>query len=164
MKTKYFEYNKNPNGEKYMEVTMEEFQRDVMETKGRYYISFGTSVLECSYEYYKKEEERKRHVRYISAISDGVYPKFTELTDRTNSTELTLTEEEMFEQVENNLFFEKALKYIEKYPQENQEIFRMVVIDGKTKEEASKVIGKTRQSVSRKMNLVIDDINKHFVK
>ena len=34
MSVKYFEYNTNPNGEKYMEVTMEEFQRDVMETEG----------------------------------------------------------------------------------------------------------------------------------
>lgn len=66
MSVKYFEYNTNPNGEKYMEVTMEEFQRDVMETKGRYYISFGTSVLECSYEVYKKMI-KKRIILTISA-------------------------------------------------------------------------------------------------
>jgi len=164
MSVKYFEYNTNPNGEKYMEVTMEEFQRDVMETEGRYYISFGTSVLECSYEDYKKEEKRKRHVRYISAISDGVYPTFSELNDRTNSSELTVSEEEMFEQVENNLFYEKVMKYIEKYSQEDQKIFKIVVIYGKTKEEASKAVGKTRQSTGRKINLMIDNINKHFAK
>lgn len=164
MSVKYFEYNTNPNGEKYMEVTMEEFQRDVMETEGRYYISFGTSVLECSYEDYKKEEKRKRHVRYISAISDGVYPTFSELNDRTNSSELTVSEEEMFEQVENNLFYEKVMKYIEKYSQEDQKIFKIVVIDGKTKEEASKAVSKTHQSTGRKINLMIDNINKHFAK
>ena len=34
MCVKYFEYNNNQNGEKYMEVTKEEFQRDVIETEG----------------------------------------------------------------------------------------------------------------------------------
>ena len=56
------------------------------------------------------------------------------------------------------------MKYIEKYSQEDQKIFKIVVIDGKTKEEASKAVGKTRQSTGRKINLMIDNINKHFAK
>jgi len=158
MSVKYFEYNNNPNGEKYMEVTKEEFQRDVIETEGRFYISFGTSVFECSYEDYKKEEKRKRHVRYISAIADGVYPRFTELTDRTDSSQLTITEEEMFERAENNVLLEIVLKYVARFPQEDQKIFKMVIMDGKSQEIAGDTFGKSQQCISYKIKSMLGEI------
>ncbi len=61
MKVKYFEYNSDQNGEKYIEVSEEKFIKDVIITEGRFYISFGNSVLECSESEYKEEAKRKRH-------------------------------------------------------------------------------------------------------
>ena len=59
MKIKYFEYNNDPNGEKYIEVSEEKFIKDVMITEGRFYISFGNFVLECREKEYRCGLTRK---------------------------------------------------------------------------------------------------------
>lgn len=70
METKYFEYNRTSSKGKYMEVTEAEFQRDVIESEGRYYISFGTCVLECNEKEYREyANERNRH-KYLSQNSE----------------------------------------------------------------------------------------------
>lgn len=89
-------------------------------------------------------EAQKQDVRYISAIADGVYPKFTELTDRTDSSQLTITEEEMFERAENNVLLENVLKYVAVFPREDQGIFKMVLIDGKSQEVVGDAFGKSQ--------------------
>ena len=70
METKYYEYNSTSAKGKYMEVTEAEFQSDVMESEGRFYIPFGTSVLECSEKEYREyANERNRH-KYLSQNSE----------------------------------------------------------------------------------------------
>ena len=68
MKVRYFEYNSDQNGEKYIEVSEEKFIKDVIITEGRFYISFGNFVLECSESEYKEEAKRKRHTRFLFRI------------------------------------------------------------------------------------------------
>lgn len=102
MKVKYFEYNNDPNGEKYIEVSEEKFIKDVMITEGRFYISFGNSVLECSESEYKEDSKSKRHTRYISSLNDRVYPTFAELDERNGSV---IAEEDMFEGIEDKILF-----------------------------------------------------------
>lgn len=159
MKVKYFEYNNDSNGEKYIEVSEEKFIKDVIITEGRFYISFGNSILECSEDEYKEETKRKRHTRYISSLSDGVYPTFAELDERNSSV---IAEEEIFECIEDKILFQNALSYLMTFSPEDQKVFTMVVLEGKSETEAALVIGKTQQSVSYKIKTMLLKIAKHF--
>lgn len=84
MKVRYFEYNSDQNGEKYIEVSEEKFIKDVMITEGRFYISFGNFVLECSESEYKEEAKYcrmkanlKRHTHLITRILPVCYSRLT---------------------------------------------------------------------------------------
>lgn len=159
MKVKYFEYNNNPNGEKYIEVSEEKFIKDVIITEGRFYISFGNFVLECSESEYKEEAKSKRHARYVSAFSDGVYPTFAELNERNGSI---IAEEDMFEGIEDKILFQNVLSYLTTFSSEDQKVFKMVVLEGKSETETALAIGKTQQSVSYKIKAMLLKIAKHF--
>lgn len=106
MKVRYFEYNNDQNGEKYIKVSEEKFIKDVMITEGRFYISFGNFVLECSESEYKEEAKCKKHTRYISSLSDGVYPMFEKL-DKNNSS--FIFDEDKFECIEDKILFQNVL-------------------------------------------------------
>lgn len=159
MKVKYFEYNNNPNGEKYIEVAEEKFIKDVIITEGRFYISFGNFVLECSESEYKDEAQCKRHARYVSSLSDGVYPMFAELDERNGSI---IAEEDMFEGIEDKILFQNVLSYLTTFSPEDQKVFKMVVLEGKSETETALAIGKTQQSVSYKIKAMLLKIAKHF--
>ncbi len=159
MKVRYFEYNSDQNGEKYIEVSEEKFIKDVMITEGRFYISFGNFVLECSESEYKEEAKRKRHTRYISSLSDGVYPTFEELDENNSSV---IFYEDMFESIEDKILFQNVLSYLMTFSQEEQNVFKMVVLEGKSETEAALAIGKTQQSVSYKIKAMLCRIAKHF--
>lgn len=159
MKVRYFEYNNDPNGEKYIEVSEEKFIKDVIITEGRFYISFGNFVLECSESEYKEEAKRKRHTRYISSLSDGIYPTFEELDENNSSV---IFYEDMFEGIEDKILFQNVLSYLLTFSPEEQKVFKMVVLEGKSETEAALAIGKTQQSVSYKIKAMLLKIAKHF--
>jgi len=62
---KYFIYNNTPICGKYTEVSEKEFKDTVMDVEGRYYISFGNSVLECSESEYKDYASRRNRHKYL---------------------------------------------------------------------------------------------------
>lgn len=159
MKVKYFEYNDDQNGEKYIEVSKEKFIKDVIITEGRFYISFGNSVLECSESEYKEEAKRKRHTRYISSLSDGVYPTFEEFDENNSSATF---DEDRLECIEDKIMFQNILSYLMTFSPEEQKVFKMVVLEGKAETEAALMIGKTQQSVSYKIKTMLCRIAKHF--
>ena len=130
-----------------------------MITEGRFDISFGNSVLECSESKYKEEAKSKRHTRYISAFSDGVYPTFAELDEINGSIN---AEEDMFEDVEDKILFQNILSYLMTFPSEYQKVFKMVVLEGKSETETALEIGNTQQSVSYKIKVMLLKIAKHF--
>ncbi len=132
MKVRYFEYNSDQNGEKYIEVSESE---------------------------YKEESKRKRHARYISSLSDGVYPTFEELDENNSSV---IFYEDMFESIEDKILFQNVLSYLMTFSQEEQNVFKMVVLEGKSETETALVIGKTQQSVSYKIKAMLLKIAKHF--
>lgn len=50
---KYYVYSNTFESGKYTEVSEKEFKDTVIDFEGRYYISFGNAVLECSEQEYK---------------------------------------------------------------------------------------------------------------
>lgn len=161
MSVKYFEYNTNPNGEKYMEVTMEEFQRDVMETEGRYYISFGTSVLECSYEVYKKNDKEKNHSDYISKDASGKKPvvisfeqyrleKGQDITEVIEDTNVNV-EIECYEKYQYELLY-KALAQLD---EDERRIILELFWNKKTQIALAKIDGISRQTLNEKQKRIL---------
>lgn len=164
MSDKYFEYNTNPNGEKYMEVTMEEFQRDVMETKGRYYISFGTSVLECSYEDYKKNDKEKNHSDYISKDASGKKPvvisfeqyrleKGQDITEVIEDTNVNV-EIECYEKYQYELLY-KALAQLD---EDELELVKSLYWNMLSQREVGEYSGETQQSISKKNKAILEKL------
>lgn len=164
MSVKYFEYNTNPNGEKYMEVTMEEFQRDVMETKGRYYISFGTSVLECSYEDYKKNDKEKNHSDYISKDASGKKPvvisfeqyrleKGQDITEVIEDTNVNV-ESECYEKYQYELLY-KALAQLD---EDELELVKSLYWNMLSQREVGEYSGETQQSISKKNKAILEKL------
>ena len=164
MKTKYFEYNSIPNGEKYMEVTMEKFQRDVMETEGRYYISFGTSVLECSYEDYKKNDKEKNHSDYISKDASGKKPvvisfeqyrleKGQDITEVIEDTNVNV-ESECYEKYQYELLY-KALAQLD---EDELELVKSLYWNMLSQREVGEHSGETQQSISKKNKVILEKL------
>lgn len=164
MSVKYFEYNTNPNGEKYMEVTMEEFQRDVMETEGRYYISFGTSVLECSYEDYKKNDKEKNHSDYISKDASGKKPvvisfeqyrleKGQDITEVIEDTNVNV-ESECYEKYQYELLY-KALAQLD---EDELELVKSLYWNMLSQREVGEYSGETQQSISKKNKAILEKL------
>ncbi|MBQ7008094.1 MAG: sigma-70 family RNA polymerase sigma factor [Ruminococcus sp.] len=164
MSVKYFEYNTNPNGEKYLEVTMEEFQRDVMETEGRYYISFGTSVLECSYEDYKKNDKEKNHSDYISKDASGKKPvvisfeqyrleKGQDITEVIEDTNVNV-ESECYEKYQYELLY-KALAQLD---EDELELVKSLYWNMLSQREAGECSGETQQSISKKNKAILEKL------
>ena len=164
MKTKYFEYNTNPNGEKYMEVTMEEFQRDVMEAEGRYYISFGTSVFECSYEDYKKNDKEKNHSDYISKDASGKKPvvisfeqyrleKAQDITEVIEDTTVNV-EIECYEKYQYELLY-KALAQLD---ENEKEIVKSLYWEMLSQCEVGKRNSETQQSIGKKNKKILEKL------
>lgn len=64
MKTKYYEFNRNGGSEKYSEITEREYLKAKKE-ENRWFISFGSSVLECDKSQYEAYFSAKDHKDYI---------------------------------------------------------------------------------------------------
>ena len=64
MKTKYYEYNRHGDCEKYSEFTESEYLK-AREDKNRWFISFGDSVLECEESEYMDYFSEKNHSDYM---------------------------------------------------------------------------------------------------
>ena len=69
MKTKYYQYNKS-SGEKYSEFTEEEYLVAKMD-ENRWFISFGSCVLECMEAEYRAYFSEKNHADYTQRDKNG---------------------------------------------------------------------------------------------
>lgn len=111
MKVKYFEYNNDPNGDKYIEVSEEKFIKDVMITEGRFYISFGNFVLECGEKEYRNYAvERNRH-KYLSQDRNK---KTVNLISLEDVSEKLLVDESWEDNIIENIAFDAEKEKLQK--------------------------------------------------
>jgi hypothetical protein len=78
METKYFEYSRNGENEKYSEFTEDEYLK-AKEDESRRFISFGNSVLECEKSQYTDYFTQKNHGEY--AQKDKNWKKVIPVSD-----------------------------------------------------------------------------------
>ena len=164
MIVKYFEYNNNQNGEKYMEVTKEDFQKDVIETEGRFYISFGTSVMECEEHEHKKDKKEKEHSEYISKDASGKKPTILSLDDYKLKTGIDITEviEDTTVNVEDECYkkyqYELLYAALAQLDEEELELVKSLSWDMLSQREVGECSGETQQSISKKNKGILDEL------
>lgn len=164
MIVKYFEYNNNQNGEKYMEVTKEDFQKDVIETEGRFYISFGTSVMECEEHEHKKDKKEKEHSEYISKDASGKKPTILSLDDYKLKTGIDITEviEDTTVNVEDECYkkyqYELLYAALAQLDEEELELVKSLYWDMLSQREVGECSGETQQSISKKNKGILDEL------
>ncbi len=164
MSVKYFEYNNNQNGEKYMEVTKEDFQKDVIETEGRFYISFGTSVMECEEHEHKKDKKEKEHSEYISKDASGKKPTILSLDDYKLKTGIDITEviEDTTVNVEDECYkkyqYELLYAALAQLDEEELELVKSLYWDMLSQREVGECSGETQQSISKKNKGILDEL------
>lgn len=150
VKTKYYEYNPDSNGDKYVEVSRRQFEKNVINNPKRYYISFGDSVLECEKDYFLKYSSQRRHSRYISEIRDGVKPVFEEYHDDLEDGDMSYTavEEAQNEIVENGIKM-KGYKFAAALPVKERKIFTMYYLNNFTQQEIADEFSTSQQNISK---------------
>ena len=164
MSVKYFEYNNNQNGEKYIEVTKEDFQKDVIETEGRFYISFGTSVMECEEHEHKKDKKEKEHSEYISKDASGKKPTILSLDDYKLKTGIDITEviEDTTVNVEDECYkkyqYELLYAALAQLDEEELELVKLLYWDMLSQREVGECSGETQQSISKKNKGILDEL------
>lgn len=164
MSVKYFEYNNNQNGEKYMEVTKEDFQKDVIETEGRFYISFGTSVMECEEHEHKKDKKEKEHSEYISKDASGKKPTILSLDDYKLKTGIDITEviEDTTVNVEDECYkkyqYELLYAALAQLDEEELELVKSLYWDMLSQREVGECSSETQQSISKKNKGILDEL------
>lgn len=164
MKTKYFEYNSNPDEGKYLEVTKEEFQRDVIETEGRFYISFGTSVMECEEHEHKKDKKEKEHSEYISKDASGKKPTILSLDEYKLKTGMDITEviEDTTVNVEDECYkkyqYELLYAALAQLDQDELELVNLIYWDELSQRDVGECFGGTQQSISKKNRRILDEL------
>ena len=157
---RYYIYSKPMSKEKYTEVTEEQFIAEVIDTEGRYYISFGDSLLECSYEQFKADKAEKDHSRYISQLSTGEYPSFLSFDEAMDKYEDTSAAEDS-EAIHENAVLASFWSYVSTLPKIKQIILIMFYREGKSQVDISKTVGKTQQAVSYICRSTISNFNKN---
>ena len=145
---RYYIYSKPMSKEKYTEVTEEQFVAEVIDTEGRYYISFGDSLLECSYEQFKADKAEKDHSRYISQLSTGEYPSFMSFDEAIDKYEDTSAAEDS-EAIHENAVLASFWAYVSTLTEDKQLILTLYYRYGISQTEIAKRIGKTKQYISK---------------
>ena len=149
MKIKYFEFNCNPNEGKYMEVTKEEFQRDVISTEGRFYISFGTCVLECSekdYRDYASERNRKKYLTENSQKKKVVVVSIDDVNEQSLANDEW--EDELLDKVTMDVAKPKLRIALAQLTEYERFLITEYFYNGRKQIEIANAIGQKRQTVT----------------
>ena len=157
---RYYIYSKPGSREKYTEVTEEQFISEVIDTEGRYYISFGDSILESSYEQFKEDKAEKDHARYISQLSTGEYPSFLSFDEGMDKMAET-SDDEDGEAIHEKAVLASFWHYVSTLSELKRTVLTMFYYDGKSQVEIAKSVGKSQQNISYICKSSIDNFNKN---
>ena len=149
MKVRYFEYSNVTDGEKYIEVSEEKFIKDVMITEGRFYISFGNFVLECSERQYRDYAvERNRH-KYLFQDSNK---KTVNLISLEDVSEKLLADESWEDNIIESIAFDAEKEKLQKALSELNEhelfLIHEYFYNNRRQSEIADLIGESQQTIS----------------
>ena len=149
MKVKYFEYNNDQNGEKYIEVSEEKFIKDVIITEGRFYISFGNFVFECSErEYRDYAVERNRH-KYLSQDRNKKTVNLVSIEDVSEKFLLDESwEDEIIESIAFDTEKEKLQKALSELNEHELFLIHEYFYNNRKQSEIADLIGESQQTIS----------------
>ncbi len=150
---KYFIYSNIPVSGKYTEVSEKEFKDTVIDAEGRYYISFGNSVLECSESEYKDYASRRNRHKYLDKEAKKKKVVVISIED-TSLKELSdeTAEEEIIEKSLLELNKAKLKKALSLLDDNERGLVTAYYFKGMTQEKIAKAVGKNQQTISYQIN------------
>ncbi|MDE5885382.1 MAG: sigma-70 family RNA polymerase sigma factor [Oscillospiraceae bacterium] len=161
METRYFEYNTNPADGKYTEVSEEQFIRDVMENKNRFYIPMGTVVFECTEKEFRRYRKERNHHVYLEKIEAEenviLLPINEEICE---IPALEYSEEELIEKAYTSIQKEVLRKALQTLGEDERRLIHLRYYLEMTQEEIAELIGKTQQSISYEIGAVLNKLHK----
>jgi hypothetical protein len=158
METKYFEYSRNGDNEKYSEFTEDEYLK-AREDESRRFISFGNSVLECEKSQYTDYFTQKNHGEYAQkdknwkkvipvSLEEYTYDGNYEQKIIKDSTAVPF-EEQISEQLSLEQDLGKLKKIMQKLkPYEREIIFQIFWLNESQKSLGDKY-GKSQQNMNK---------------
>lgn len=150
---KYYVYSNTFESGKYTEVSEKEFKDTVIDFEGRYYISFGNAVLECSEQEYKDYASKKNRHKYLDKEAKKkkvVVISIEETTLKELSDETA--EEEIIEKAMLEFNKAKLKKALSLLDDADRNLVTAYYFKGMTQEMIAKIIGKNQQTVSYQIN------------
>ena len=152
MKTKYFEYAKSGNGEKYVEVTLEQFATDIIKSDKRFYISFGDSAMECEEKEYRAyAKERNRH-RYLLQNSQKRIVEIISLDDVDENQLLTDSFED---DIAAKIMQESLSQAVKQLSDSERLLLQRRFFENRTEKSIGEEFGENQQVISARINALL---------
>ena len=152
--SKYFIYSDTPENGKDTEVAEEEFKSQVMNSDGRYYISFGDSVLECSKEEHISHAKNRNRHSYLNKTKKKIIVVSIEDIDPIYLSEDTI-EEEIMEKAFLRMNLEKLRKALSLLSDYEQYLIQAYFFERMTQKKIGELLGKNQQTISNHINLCL---------
>lgn len=163
MKTKYFEYNRHGDGEKYSEFTEAEYLK-AKEDENRWFISFGDSVLECEESEYRDYFSEKNHSDYTQRDKYGkkIIPILLEQYTYSDSACAIVSdstnvpfEELILEKISTEQYISQLKKVMKKLKPYEREIIYQLFCNKKSQNELARDYGISQQTMNEKTNRIL---------
>ena len=164
MKTKYFEYSKKGD-EKYSEFTEEEYLVAKMD-ENRWFISFGSCVLECTKAEYKAYYSEKNHADYTQRDKNGktVIPLSLEQYSHNTCEGLIFRdfEEEVLEKIMAEEMLERLHTALKKLKPCERNIIHKLFWENKNQTQLAEEYGKSQQNMHKIIKRILSKTLKLF--
>lgn len=163
MKTKYYEYNRKSDGEKYSEFTEAEYLT-ARKDENRWFISFGDSVLECEESEYRKYFSEKNHSDYVQRDRQGkkVVPILLEQYTYNDSDNVVVGdsaivpfEEQILDKISAEQYALQLKKVMENLKPNEREIIYQIFWNKKSQSELARNYGISQQTMNEKVNRIL---------
>ena len=161
---RYFEYNRNADKPKYVPMTEGEYLR-AKQDPNRWFISFGTCVLECEQEEYAEHYRKLEHYRYTLRDADRKLASVISLDALSTealyemsvfSVHTEMSVEEQIIAKENRRLLKTALQdSLQKLTPEECYLIHELKVNRKKQAEVAKELGISQQAVSKRYRAAV---------
>jgi RNA polymerase sigma factor (sigma-70 family) len=155
---KYYAYNPHGSDPKYIEITEQEYRQAVRDSQ-RYFISFGSCVLECSREEYARHWAEINHSRYLQYTNNGELAEVLSL-DALDCEHLCFMDsgEQTDCDALANLRRDKLHAAIEHLKPVERDLIEAIFFQSVSYSDYAKAIGISRQAVHKRMRTVLSKL------
>ena len=156
---KYFIYNKNPLGAKYVEISKDEFLR-IWHEPGRWFINFGNCVLECEKSEYRSYYRVLYHYRYTKRTADFVNADVVSLSGKEDDCTYDMSifsqhnergiEDIVIERIYQEFCKQRLIAALETLSSDEVYLVQEMTLKSRKQKDLAAELGISQQAVSKK--------------